>query len=78
MRLLVMPREPRPNPYAFFHSERLQPSWKPFMPWLDDGPATALGNGHGQANGQVHTLSGRMNGASVNGLAASAVAAGGG
>jgi 5-methylcytosine-specific restriction endonuclease McrA len=39
MRLPHEPREPRPNPYAFFHTERVQQSWKPFLPWLDDGPA---------------------------------------
>ena len=39
MRLLTEPREPRPNPYAFFHADRVQQSWRPFLPWLEDSPA---------------------------------------
>jgi 5-methylcytosine-specific restriction endonuclease McrA len=37
MRLISEPREPRPNPYAFFHAERVQESWRTFLPWVDDG-----------------------------------------
>ncbi|MEE8363446.1 MAG: HNH endonuclease [Dehalococcoidia bacterium] len=29
------PRPPRPNPYAFFHVERLLEPWRPYLPWLD-------------------------------------------
>ena len=36
MRMNVEPREPRPNPYAFFNPERIQHAWRPFLPWLDD------------------------------------------
>jgi 5-methylcytosine-specific restriction endonuclease McrA len=45
MKLLIEPREPRPNPYAFFHVERVQQSWRPFLPWLDDSPAVGASNG---------------------------------
>jgi 5-methylcytosine-specific restriction endonuclease McrA len=45
MKLLIEPREPRPNPYAFFHAERVQQSWRPFLPWLDDTPVAGAPNG---------------------------------
>ncbi len=45
MKLLIEPREPRPNPYAFFHAERVQQSWRPFLPWLDDTPVAGALNG---------------------------------
>lgn len=32
--LLRRPAEPRPNPYAGFSSDRVDPAWLPFMPWL--------------------------------------------
>ncbi|MEX0763211.1 MAG: HNH endonuclease [Dehalococcoidia bacterium] len=38
MNLRVPPREPRPNPYAAFHSARLLDAWRPFLPWVDDTP----------------------------------------
>ena len=34
MKLRVKPREPRPNPYAGFSADRVDPAWLPFMPWL--------------------------------------------
>ncbi len=34
MRLMTAPVEPRPNPYASFSRDRVDPSWLPFMPWL--------------------------------------------
>ena len=34
MALRAMPREPRPNPYAGFSADRVDPAWLPFMPWL--------------------------------------------
>ncbi len=34
MKLRATPREPRPNPYAGFSRDRVDPSWLPFMPWL--------------------------------------------
>ena len=45
MKLLIEPREPRPNPYSFFHAERVQQSWRPFLPWLDDTPVAGAPNG---------------------------------
>ena len=34
MKLRMEPREPRPNPYAGFSADRVDPTWLPFMPWL--------------------------------------------
>lgn len=34
MKLRAKPMEPRPNPYAGFSRDRVDPSWLPFMPWL--------------------------------------------
>ena len=34
MKLRVKPIEPRPNPYAGFSAEVVEPAWLPFMPWL--------------------------------------------
>lgn len=34
MKLLKPPAEPRPNPYAGFSIDRVDPAWLPFMPWL--------------------------------------------
>lgn len=41
MRLLAEPREPRPNPYAFFSLDRVQQSWLPFLPWVGDSMQVA-------------------------------------
>lgn len=50
MRLLAEPREPRPNPYSFFHAERVQPSWRPFLPWMDDNANLLNGMNHSAGN----------------------------
>ena len=34
MTLKTAPMEPRPNPYAGFSIDRVDPAWLPFMPWL--------------------------------------------
>ena len=44
MSLRVQPREPRPNPYAGFSADRVDPAGLPFMPWLAKQPLpTAAG-----------------------------------
>ena len=44
MTLRMEPREPRPNPYAGFSADRVDPTWLPFMPWLATQPLqTAAG-----------------------------------
>ena len=44
MKLRMKPREPRPNPYAGFSADRVDPTWLPFMPWLATQPLqTAAG-----------------------------------
>ena len=34
MRLLNVPRAPRPNPYYLFHARSLEEEWLQFMPWV--------------------------------------------
>ncbi len=36
MRLRNKPVEPRPNPYAVFHHDRVRPQWRQFMPWMEE------------------------------------------
>ncbi len=38
MLLRSVPREPAPNPYAFFHARRILATWRPFLPWAADLP----------------------------------------
>jgi len=38
MKLLRLPREPRPNPYALFHNGSIMDCWRPFLPWMDSVP----------------------------------------
>ena len=33
MKLLNVPRTPRPNPYSMFYHRSLQEEWLPFIPW---------------------------------------------
>ena len=56
MKLLSLPREPRPNPYAMFQSRHIQDAWRVFMPWVqspefDDDHRNGNGNGHVNGNG---------------------------
>ena len=41
MKLLRLPREPRPNPYALFHNGSILDSWRPFLPWMEPTPPEA-------------------------------------
>ena len=38
MRLRLVPREPRPNPYAMFHPGRILENWRPYLPWVEPDP----------------------------------------
>jgi hypothetical protein len=56
MKLLSLPREPRPNPYAMFQSRHIHDAWRVFMPWVqspeyDDEHRNGNGNGHVNGNG---------------------------
>ena len=42
MPLATTPREPRPNPYAMFHSGRVLDEWRPFLPWVQQSPFSDL------------------------------------
>ena len=44
------PLEPRPNPYSFFHADRVRETWRPFMPWVSE---TAFGDDHIMTNGST-------------------------
>ena len=35
MRLLRVPRAPRPNPYYLFHLRHIQQEWRQFIPWVN-------------------------------------------
>ena len=38
MTLQVLPKEPRPNPYAIFYPGRILENWLPYLPWIEPDP----------------------------------------
>ncbi len=46
MTLRAQPREPRPNPYAGFTADKVDPAWLPFMPWLSKQSLESLASSH--------------------------------